>query len=172
MLVCFSFLSFCFTETGHFMSSGTKDEFPLTCMTAGRHQGTPIHGTLELATQCRGPWQSPGCPSFAAAATPALLQPGESNSASETMSGEDLTKKSHLVRHRLLVPSADQSPRKRMLRLWGSSPLQTCGLALSTPFPTSSYQSAELAVREKHSSVMTPSLPHPPDPKVLDIAIE
>lgn len=46
MLVRFSFLSFCFMDTGHFMSSGTKGEFPFICMTADRHHRNRVYRTL------------------------------------------------------------------------------------------------------------------------------
>lgn len=99
------------------MSSGTTDEnFLLVRIVAGRHCGPPVHGTLRAPSG--NPMAAPAHLVFAAAATPAVLSRGE-HFASETMAGEDITKKKFRpLCHLLLVPSADKSPRKRMLRPW------------------------------------------------------
>lgn len=73
------------------MSSETTDEkFPLVHIDAGRHCGPLVHRTLWAPSG--NPMAAPAHPVFAAAATLAVLSRGE-HFASETMAGEDSTKK-------------------------------------------------------------------------------
>lgn len=73
------------------MSSGTTHEnFPLVHIVAGRYCGPPVHRTLWASSG--NPMAAPVHPVLAAAATAAVLSQGE-HFASETMAGEDITKK-------------------------------------------------------------------------------
>lgn len=53
MLAPFSSLSFCFTETSHFMPSGIEDIFPLVCMTANTLCELPVQGIRACAVPTR-----------------------------------------------------------------------------------------------------------------------
>lgn len=167
MLVCFS-LCFCFTETGHCKSSGTKDKFPLACMIADCYCGTPVHGLC-------------GYPVPRHMAIPCLPQLTQFLQLQQHLQSSGLGRaflhqKPWLERISLKkkIPSCTSSftsslnwlgPREKNVKALGSFPLWTCELVLLTPVTASPYQSAELVLREKHSSVRTLVLPYPSWPQ-------